>query len=122
MLSWIYICEYLCTDVHFVIFNPRCTCAARVTVLGRRVCLSVCVSVTTFSATVHYNAHNKTTIRFSGDLNLAISLQILRSGIMSIFAYSTKLFSSTFEHAHTDTWPCIAACNPTSIQFVTFNH
>ena len=31
------------------IINPRCTCAARVTVLSLCVCVSVCVSVSTYS-------------------------------------------------------------------------
>ena len=43
---------------HLTLFNPRRAYAARVTVLGPFVCLSVCLSVTTFSATMY----NKRTI------------------------------------------------------------
>ena len=35
-------------------------------------------------------------------LSLAFSLEMLRSGIMLIFAYSTK---AAILHPHTDTWP-----------------
>ena len=34
------------------VINPRCACAARVTVLCLFVCLSVCLSVTTLQASV----------------------------------------------------------------------
>ena len=52
------------------------------------VCLCVCVSVTTFSATARYNAHNKTYHRLQQDIR--ISLKMLHPGIMAIFAHSTK--------------------------------
>ena len=38
------------------IINPRCACAARVTVLGLSVCLSVCLSVDAYSGTTGYEA------------------------------------------------------------------
>ena len=69
-------------------FNPR---RARVTVLG----LCVCVSVTTFSATARYNAHNKTYHRPQWDmrkvLNLFVSEKIIRSGTMAILTYSSTV-------------------------------
>ena len=65
----------------------------------------VCVSVTTFSATTCYNAQNKIYHRILWDmrkrLNLAFSLKMLYSGILTIINQSGH-FSSTFEHAHTD--------------------
>ena len=56
------------------------------------VCLSVCL-LPLFHATTSYNLHNKTYHQIQRDMKKALnlfSLQILRSGIMSIFAYSTK--------------------------------
>ena len=43
----------------FIIINPRCACAARITVLGLSFCLSVCLSVTTFSAATRNKTANK---------------------------------------------------------------
>ena len=52
------------TDSHLVhknskVINPRRACAARVTVLGLSFRLSVCLSVTTFSATTRNKAVKK---------------------------------------------------------------
>ena len=53
-VAWDCICRkptVLCSNFTFlVLINPRCACAARVIVLGSCVSLSVCLSVTTFSA------------------------------------------------------------------------
>ena len=69
---------------HFI--NPRRACAARVTVLA--VCVSVCLSVTTFSATARNNAPNKIYQRLQRDmskvLKMAFSLKMLGS---ASFAY-----------------------------------
>ena len=40
-----YVGLYTHEPLRLHVFNPRCTCAARVTVLGLCVCLSVCVCV-----------------------------------------------------------------------------
>ena len=50
-------------------------------------CLCVCVCVT-FSTTVCYNVHNKTYHRLQQDIRKILNL--LCSGIMAIFAFSTK--------------------------------
>ena len=58
------------------------------------VCVSVCLSVTTFSATAHNNAPNKIYQRLQRDmskvLKMAFSLKMLRSGVTAIFAYAAK--------------------------------
>ena len=52
---------------------------------------SVCLSVTTFSATVHNNAPNKIYQRLQRDMSkvfkMAFSLTMLRSEVMASFAY-----------------------------------
>ena len=53
MLYVVYSCLIVC--IHIVI-NPRRACAARVTVVGLCVCLSVCVSVDDYSRTTGYEA------------------------------------------------------------------
>ena len=72
-------------------FNPQRACAARVTVLGLCVSVSVCLSVTTFSATARNNATNKIYQRLQRDvskvLKMAFSLTMLRSEVMASFAY-----------------------------------
>ena len=58
------------------------------------VCLCVCLSVTTFSATARNNAPNKIYQRFRQDmskvLKMVFSLKMLRSGVTVIFAYAAK--------------------------------
>ena len=70
------------------VINPRRACAARVTVL---MCVSVCLSVTTFSATARNNAPNKIYQRLQRDmskvLKMAFSLTTLRSEVLASFAY-----------------------------------
>ena len=55
------------------------------------VCLSVCLSVTTFSATARNNAPNKIYQRLQRDmskvLKMAFSLKMLGSEVMALFAY-----------------------------------
>ena len=67
------------------IFNPRHACAARVTVLGLCVCLSVCVCCS-FSATVRNKVAKKRYQQFQHYtgliLNMAIFIKILRSKVM----------------------------------------
>ena len=75
------------------------------------VCMSVCLSVTTFSATARNNAPNKIYQRLQRDmskvLKMAFSLKMFRSGVTAIFAYAAKsaIFCYTCEHAHTGTRP-----------------
>ena len=60
------------------IVNPRCTCAARVTVLGLCVCASVCVSVTqhlTFDVIIR--ATNDTNLNSGGRKFKRFSLKML---------------------------------------------
>ena len=52
--------------------NPRRACAARVTVLG----LCVCLSVTTFSATARNNAPNKIYQRLQWDMSKALKMAL----------------------------------------------
>ena len=77
-----------------VIINPQRACAARVTVLGLCVCVSVCLSVTMFSATTRNNAPNKIYQRLQRDmskvLKMVFSLKMLRSGVTAISAYAAK--------------------------------
>ena len=69
-----------------MLVNPRRACAARVTVLGPQVFLSVCLSVTMFSATTR----NETTKEryqkvqhYTGlILNLAIFVKAMRSTVI----------------------------------------
>ena len=88
---------------NFRFINPRRACAARVTVLGLCVCVSVCLSVTTFSATARNNAPNKIYQRLQRDmskvLKVAFSFKMLRSGVTAIFAYAAKsaIFCYTWE-------------------------
>ena len=75
---------YHAAFVYDMIINPRRTCAVRV---------KVSVSVTTFSATARYNAHNLTYHQLQRDMRFEFgifSFKMLYSGIMEIFAYSTK--------------------------------
>ena len=73
------------------IINPRRACAARVTVLGLSfrpsVCLSVCLSVTTFSATTRNKAAKKRYQRVQYHTGLifkmAIFVKALRSEVMA---------------------------------------
>ena len=69
------------------VINPRRACAARVTVLG----LCVCLSVTTFSDTARNNAPNKIYQRLQRDMNkvlkMAVSFKMLGSEVMASFAY-----------------------------------
>ena len=68
------------------VINPRRACTARVTVL------SVCLSVTTFSATARNNAPNKIYQRLQRDmskvLKVPFSLKMLGSEVMASFAYA----------------------------------
>ena len=76
-----------------------------------RVSVSVCLSVTTFSATARNNAPNKIYQRLQRDmskaLKMAFSLKMFSSGVTAIFAYAAKsaIFCYTCEHAHTGTRP-----------------
>ena len=54
------------------VINPRRACAARVTVLGLCVCVSV--SVTTFSATVRNHAPNKIYQRLQRDMSKVLEM------------------------------------------------
>ena len=78
----------VCALVFFiVVINPRCTCAARVTVLGLFVCLSVCPSVRASSRTTGYEEANEGRRRLLSkeniDINVAIFLKRLRSRDMA---------------------------------------
>ena len=70
-----------------VVINPRRACAARVTVLGLSVCLSVCLSVDAYSGTTGYKAAYELYKRvqiYKGLKNYkAILLKRLRSGDMA---------------------------------------
>ena len=46
-------------EIVVLIINPRRACAARVTVVVLSFCLSVCLSVTTFSAATRNKTANK---------------------------------------------------------------
>ena len=71
------------------------------------------MSVTTFSATARYNVHNKIYHRHEKGLNLVFSLQMLCSGITSIFACSLALLSMRIPtHGHV---VCYCGLNATSI-------
>ena len=75
------------------------------------VCVSVCLSVTTFSATARNNAPNEIYQRLQRDmskvLKMAFSLKMLHSGVTVTFAYAAKsaIFCYTCEHVHTGTRP-----------------
>ena len=56
------ICVCVASFGRFIIFNPRRACAAKVTVLGLCVCVSVCLSVYDYSRSTgfeRYGVKNK---------------------------------------------------------------
>ena len=53
---WYALHVYVYNDGTTEVINPRRACAARVTVLGLCVCLSVCLSVDDYSRTTGYEA------------------------------------------------------------------
>ena len=69
------------------VINPRRACAARVTVLGLSFRLSVCLSVTTFSATTRNKAAKKQYQRVQYHtgliLKMAILVKVLGSKVMA---------------------------------------
>ena len=82
----------LCTITsQLVLINPRCACAARVTVFGLYVCVSVCLcvclSVTTFSAATRNETAKKRYQRIQCHtgfiLKMAILIKMLRSKVMA---------------------------------------
>ena len=69
------------------VINPRRACAARVTVLGLSFRLSVCLSVTTFSATTRNKVAERRYQRVQYHtgliLKMAIFVKVLRSKVMA---------------------------------------
>ena len=82
--------------LHFYEFiNPRRTCAARFTILSLSVCLSVCESVTSLTATPLTHRYKG---RYESKANAVlkvfdswISLKILCSKVMALFAHPNEL-------------------------------
>ena len=64
----------ICPFLHLL--DPRCACAARVTVLGPCVCLSVCPSVQAYFRTTDNEAADKRYQRFQRDKRLQIKMAI----------------------------------------------
>ena len=85
-LSFLILYLFLQSLFSFLI-NPRRACAARVTVLGLSFRLSVCLSVTTFSATTRNKAAKKRYQRVQYHTGLifkmAIFVKVLRSKVMT---------------------------------------
>ena len=70
-----------------IIINPRRACAARVTVVVLSFCLSVCLSVTTFSAATRNKTANKrywwVQCHTGFILKIAVFVKMLRSRVMA---------------------------------------
>ena len=83
-LHWV---SLLQCDVYMFVVNPWRACAARVTVLGLTFRLSVCLSVTTFSATTRNKAAKKRYqwVQYHTGLilKMAIFVKVLRSKVMA---------------------------------------
>ena len=84
MMSWLWYNSLLITGfLRQLVVNPRRACAARVTVLG----LCVCVSVTTFSAATRNETAKKRYQRVQCHtgfiLKMAILVKMLRSKVMA---------------------------------------
>ena len=82
-----YVSRHSYSKPMLLFINPRRACAARVTVLGLCVCLSVCLSVGTYSRTTRNKAAKKRYQWVQCHTNLifkmAIFVNLLRSKVMA---------------------------------------